>query len=101
MPVFVQELGELRRIDGADWNLEMGAITELLYEDGPGVPPAVLFDNVPGYSAGYRALFGLTCSVKRMALTLGLEGAETGLDPVSYTHLRAHETKANLVCRLL
>ena len=21
--------------------------------------------------------------------------------PVSYTHLRAHETKANLVCRLL
>src|SRR5660398_118809 len=27
----------------------------------------------------------------------------TGFDrqPVSYTHLRAHETKANLVCRLL
>ncbi|KQI34038.1 hypothetical protein Y868_08655, partial [Campylobacter jejuni CVM 41918] len=23
------------------------------------------------------------------------------LNPVSYTHLRAHETKANLVCRLL
>ena len=23
------------------------------------------------------------------------------LKPVSYTHLRAHETKANLVCRLL
>src|SRR5660398_275712 len=25
----------------------------------------------------------------------------SGKDPVSYTHLRAHETKANLVCRLL
>src|SRR5660397_281585 len=24
-----------------------------------------------------------------------------GKEPVSYTHLRAHETKANLVCRLL
>src|SRR5660398_172143 len=24
-----------------------------------------------------------------------------GSTPVSYTHLRAHETKANLVCRLL
>src|SRR5678810_537001 len=24
-----------------------------------------------------------------------------GLDPVSYTHLRAHETGRNLVCRLL
>ncbi len=31
-------------------------------------------------------------------------GERTGLDTlvvVSYTHLRAHETKANLVCRLL
>jgi len=26
---------------------------------------------------------------------------ERSLEPVSYTHLRAHETKANLVCRLL
>src|SRR5660398_233950 len=32
-----------------------------------------------------------------------LYGAVVGEDavPVSYTHLRAHETKANLVCRLL
>ena len=29
----------------------------------------------------------------------GLVG--TGLDPVSYTHLRAHETVLDLVCRLL
>ena len=28
------------------------------------------------------------------------EGIKGSL-PVSYTHLRAHETKANLVCRLL
>src|SRR5660397_297636 len=27
-------------------------------------------------------------------------GRRWDLDPVSYTHLRAHETKANLVCRL-
>ena len=26
---------------------------------------------------------------------------EENLEAVSYTHLRAHETKANLVCRLL
>ena len=31
--------------------------------------------------------------------TIGL--ALLGIKPVSYTHLRAHETKANLVCRLL
>ena len=28
-------------------------------------------------------------------------GAEEGLEPVSYTHLRAHETRHDLVCRLL
>jgi len=27
--------------------------------------------------------------------------ASVARNPVSYTHLRAHETKANLVCRLL
>ena len=27
--------------------------------------------------------------------------AKINTKPVSYTHLRAHETKANLVCRLL
>src|SRR5213595_830228 len=27
----VEELGELRKIDGAHWKLEMGALTELLY----------------------------------------------------------------------
>ena len=39
-------------------------------------------------------------------LIAGLPGEDVasfarGFDPVSYTHLRAHETKANLVCRLL
>ena len=28
-------------------------------------------------------------------------GCDTGLGPVSYTHLRAHETRHDLVCRLL
>ena len=30
-----------------------------------------------------------------------VEGRIEGHKAVSYTHLRAHETKANLVCRLL
>ena len=32
--------------------------------------------------------------------SVGIEDEESRI-PVSYTHLRAHETKANLVCRLL
>ena len=33
--------------------------------------------------------------------TLGCNGKVMASDAVYYTHLRAHETKANLVCRLL
>ena len=37
-----------------------------------------------------------------MACKMSVKGNEAiTLEPVSYTHLRAHETKANLVCRLL
>ena len=41
-------------------------------------------------------LLGIAC-----AETTGIYGFVTGLLPVSYTHLRAHETGRNLVCRLL
>src|SRR5660398_279868 len=42
---------------------------------------------------------------KRLGLSVGnnaqSQSARVTLPPVSYTHLRAHETKAKLVCRLL
>ena len=47
-------------MEGADWDLEMGAITELIYHEGKGIPPAILFDKVPGYPEGFRTLFGAT-----------------------------------------
>jgi 4-hydroxy-3-polyprenylbenzoate decarboxylase len=78
----VEKLKQLKRIDGAGWDLEMGAITEVLYREGNGVPPAVLFDRIPGYPEGFRALFGLTCSVERMALSLGLPPVKSGIDLV-------------------
>lgn len=79
----VEGIGQLKKIEGAHWNLEMGAITELVFRHGRHAsPPAVLFDRVPGYPEGFRALFGGTCSVERMAMTLGLNGVRSGLDLV-------------------
>jgi 4-hydroxy-3-polyprenylbenzoate decarboxylase len=78
----VEALQQLKKIDGADWDLEMGAITELIYREGKGIPPAVLFDKVPGYPEGFRALFGMTCSVERMALTLGFPPVENNIELV-------------------
>ena len=48
------EMGELKTLKGCDWNLEIGAITELVAhkEDGP----AVLFEDIKGYPTGYRVL---------------------------------------------
>jgi 4-hydroxy-3-polyprenylbenzoate decarboxylase len=78
----VDELGELKRIEGAHWNLEMGAITEILGREGPYPPPAILFDRIPDYPEGFRTLFGTTGSVQRMALTLSLSNVRSGTDLV-------------------
>ena len=67
----VDELGELRRVDGADWNLEMGAITEVYARNEP--YPAIFFDEIKDYPAGRRVLVGVHHqSLKRQCLTLHL-----------------------------
>src|SRR5687767_2576517 len=48
----VDAIGELKVLEGVDWQENIGRITEMLHHtDGA---PAVLFDKVPGYPAGYR-----------------------------------------------
>jgi hypothetical protein len=63
-----EALGELQKIDGADWNLEIGAVAEMIYHATPDSPPAILFDNIPGYPKGFRVLSGLTASANRLAI---------------------------------
>jgi UbiD family decarboxylase len=64
----VDTLGELRKIEGASWQEEIGAITDILQHDEKA--PAVLFDDIPGYPKGFRIL----CNAfggKRQNVTLG------------------------------
>src|SRR5579862_9953716 len=68
----VDKLGELERVNGASWDVEMGAITHMLTEKSRGQAPAILFDDVPGYAKGFRTLYGQLSSIKRIALTLDL-----------------------------
>ena len=67
----VERLGQLETISGARWDLEMGALSELILERLP-APPAVLFDEVPGYPRGRRVLVNMLETVERTALTLNL-----------------------------
>lgn len=68
----VEAYGELKRFKGVHWNLEMGTIAELVYHEGKYPRPALLFDEIPGYPRGYRCLFGLFSSPRRVAMAFGL-----------------------------
>src|SRR5919108_101548 len=90
----VEKMGELRRVDGAHWDVEMGAITHMLTETSRGSAPAILFDNVPGYPKGFRTLYGQLSSVRRIALTLGLPlEFERKVDIVQKYHARMQDLK--------
>ncbi|MCX4725636.1 UbiD family decarboxylase [Streptomyces sp. NPDC090052] len=70
---------EVRVVDGAHWDLEIGCITELLAEaEGP----ALLFDNIPGYPAGRRVLTNFMGTAARTAVALGLPPDSAKLDIV-------------------
>lgn len=66
----VEKLGELRVIEGANWNLEIGSATYLSAKSSNS--PALLFNKVNGYPAGYRVLANPYSTDRRIALTLGL-----------------------------
>src|SRR5713226_9817249 len=65
-----EALGELRTIEGADWDLEIGGVADLVTERGSS--PAVLFDSVKGYPKGHRVLVNSLGSTKRLGLSLGM-----------------------------
>ncbi len=75
----MERAGELLRIRGADWKLEMGTLAEIVYRQDN--PPAILFEDIPGYP-GCRAASGLTNSARRMAITLGFPVPSHPLDVV-------------------
>jgi 4-hydroxy-3-polyprenylbenzoate decarboxylase len=78
----VDSLGELKKLEGAHWKLEIGTLAELMARERQGTVPALLFDKIAEYPAGFRILFGQYCSFARLALTLGLPLQSTGLELV-------------------
>ena len=66
----VDEMGELRKVDGATAEEDIGMATELLHHTKDS--SAAIFDNIPGYKPGYRVLVNSFGSLRRIALSLGL-----------------------------
>jgi len=77
----LEELGESKLIEGADWNLEIGAITELQWEIKDS--PLLVFDKIKGYESGYRVVSNPFSTFKRSAMVLGLPENLAGIELVS------------------
>jgi UbiD family decarboxylase len=66
----VERVGRLRRVEGADPDLELGAIAHL--NNRRGAPVALLFDRIKGYAPGFRILAGASNHPARLGVTLRL-----------------------------
>lgn len=90
----VQQMGELLNVKGAHWDAEMGSLTQMLTESSNNTAPAILFDEIPGYSKGFRTLYGHFSTIKRVALTLGLPlQNDRKVDIVQRYHARMQNMK--------
>ena len=63
----VDAIGELAHPLGADWNLEIGGVSEIDYKKRG---PALLFDQIKDHPAGFRVLTSSTNSARRLGITL-------------------------------
>jgi UbiD family decarboxylase len=85
-----EEMGELRKFDGVDWDLELGGITEIMAEkEGP----ALLFDNIKDYPSGYRLISNVFTSRKRTALLLRLPGEASKIELLNAWRQKSKEFK--------
>jgi 4-hydroxy-3-polyprenylbenzoate decarboxylase len=89
----VEDLGMLRRIQGADPRFEIGGITEVAA--GLADCPALLFDDITGYRRGFRIFTNAVSNVQRAALALGIDPALQPLDALrawmeKRKHLQRH-----------
>lgn len=86
----LEELGELRSVNGADWKLEIGALTEIGAEQNG---PALLFDEIKGYPKGFRLLCNVFAGQRRTGMTLGLPRELTGVALLNTWRARLREFK--------
>ena len=83
----VKEAGEYVEIEDADWDLEIGALTEASSEFLAD-PPMLMFDKVKGHAPGYRVASLTVGSRKRAAISMGFP-----LDKSKLELVRLHSRK--------
>lgn len=89
----VRALDELIEVPGTDWNLELGAISELNVKKA--VPPALLFDEIKDYPKGFRVVTSTTSSPARLSTILRMETERSQLKLVQALRGKPKEWQAN------
>src|SRR5215467_679068 len=70
-------MGELRRFEGCDLNLEVGALTERAAEkEGP----ALLFSKFKNYPDGFQVISNVFRTCKRTGPAMGISPDLSGID---------------------
>src|ERR1700732_1641817 len=88
----LRDAGELQDIAGAEREKEIGGIVDI-YQRRIG-NKAVLFDDVPGFTRGYRILANILTSIRRINITLGLDPDASAIDLVHYWRRYMKEARA-------
>jgi len=83
------ELGEVQVVEGADWDVELGALSELKAETPDS--PLLLFDKIKGYPPGFRVASNPFASPRRTALGLNLPLEGSKMDHVRAMRRRLKE----------
>ncbi len=89
-----KDLGVLKTVEDADWDLEIGSLTSLnvLRRDCL----ALLFDKIRGYPAGRRLLSSSSSSKATVSLTFGLRQCQTDLELAGILRDKLPEWEAEL-----
>jgi len=80
-------------ISDADWNEEIGALTEATAELIPD-PPMLIYDRIKDYPVGFRVVDLLLATPKRVALSLGLPLDKSKLELIRLAARKIKEVKA-------
>jgi len=75
-----KEIGEVKEFHGAHWDLEIGALTEIIAYREPS--PLLLFDQIPDYPPSYRVASNLLLHPRRAALMVGMSPKASKRDVV-------------------
>lgn len=86
----VAKIGELKKVEGAHWDREIGAISEMIAVNNG---PALLFDKIPDYPDGFRVLSNPFQSDARTASVLGVPQNLSGVAMVDAWRKKLKELK--------